>query len=296
MPIFSSLDSVLWWWEFGEYTSEAIVILGCAGEFIAEFTDRLTSGDEAKKRSLSKLSLLILIAGLATGLACLMGATVTSGRIIGSLNEEAGQARLDAGHADERASKAEKEAADARERAAALELQAAKLEERMLELGPRDLLLYGKREEALMDGLRRFKGQKVQIRICVVFNNEVRDTAERLTTILELAKWRVAPNSPNWGESNCLINDPTGAGIWLGTPSTTPDTITQGRAIKLLGFLQAIPLLATLHKVEPITARAESGKTIEERYDDPDSIVIVVLSHSFERTNPPSRTGGGFFF
>src|SRR5208337_2856149 len=95
----ASLDNALWWWEFGEYASETIVILGCAGEFVAEFTDLLTGGDEHKKTRLSKLSLLILIGGLAVGLACLMRATILSGRIIASLNDEAGQAQRDAGNA-----------------------------------------------------------------------------------------------------------------------------------------------------------------------------------------------------
>jgi hypothetical protein len=116
---------------------------------------------------------------------------------------------------------AEKDAGEAKFRAAELESETAKLEERTLELGSRDLLLYGKREEALMDGLRQFKEQKVQVRICVFGNNEVRDTAERLTALFKLAEWKVSPWSPDWGESNCLITPPNSstipAGIWVGS-------------------------------------------------------------------------------
>jgi len=191
---------------------------------------------------------------------------------------------------------AETDAGDAKFRAAELESQTATLEERILELGPRDLLLYGKREEAFMNGLRQFKGQKVQVRICIFNNNEVRDTAERLTALFKLAEWKVSPWSPDWGESNCLMPPEslaTGFGIWVGTPSAVPNAVTQGRAKKLLELLQSIPLLAKLHKVRPDTGRlGPSRTTIEGRYDDPDSIVIVVLSHSFERSKMPIPTPG----
>ena len=192
---------------------------------------------------------------------------------------------------------AETDAGDAKFRAAELESQTATLEERTLELGPRDLLLYGKREEAFMNGLRQFKGQKVQVRICVFGNHEVRDTAERLTALFKLAEWNVSPLSPDWAESNCLVMPPNSSaisdGIWVGMPSATPDSVTQGRARKLLELLKAIPLVAMLHVVRPDTGRSgSSGTTIQGRYDDPDSIVVVVLSHSFERNKAPTPTNG----
>ena len=175
------------------------------------------------------------------------------------------------------------------------------LEERTLELGPRDLLLYGKREEAFMIGLRQFKGQKVQVRICIFGNNEVRDTAERLTALFKIAEWKVSPWSPDWGESNCLMTPPNSstmpAGIWVGMPNVTPNAVTQGRARKLLELLKEIPLVATLHSVRPDTGRlGPSRTTIQGRYEDPDSIVVVVLSHSFERNKMPTPTNGPMVF
>ena len=79
-------------WECGEYIAEIVVIIGCVGEYLAEFTDRLTGGIETRKRRLSRLSLLILIIGLAVELASLMGATITSGREIAALNVKASEA------------------------------------------------------------------------------------------------------------------------------------------------------------------------------------------------------------
>ena len=197
--------------------------------------------------------------------------------------------------------KAESDAADAEFRAAELEAETAKLEERTLELGPRELLLYGIREEAFLNGLRQFKGQKVQVRLCVFGNNEVRDTAERLTSLFNLAEWKVSPWSPSWGESNCLFTPPDSpavpAGIWVGTPSATPDIVTQGRVRKLLELLEAIPLVATPHVVRPDTVRAGPSRTsIQGRYDDPDSIVVVLLSHAFERDQMSAPTNGPLMF
>lgn len=206
-----------------------------------------------------------------------------------ALNKEAGLARKDAG--------------DANREAAKLRIRAEELEEQILELGPRDLLLYGKREETLVNSLRQFKGQKVQVRICVFANNEVRDTAERLTALFKIAEWTVSPHSPDWGESNCLLPPnltSTGlppSGIWVGTPSATPSGVTRGRVRKLVEFLSGVPLLATLHTVRPETVRAGPDRTsIQGRYDDPESIVVVVLSHSFERAKPPTPTVGGIVF
>jgi len=199
-------------------------------------------------------------------------------------------------HYSQMLAQAETDAGDAKFRAAELESQTVILEERILELGPRDLLLYGKREEAFMYGLRQFKGQKVQVRICIFNNNEVRGTAERLTALFKLAEWKVSPWSPDWGENNCLMPPEslaTGFGIWVGTPSAIPNAVTQGRARKLLELLKSIPLLAKLHKVRPDTVRAGPSQTsIQGRYDDPDSIVIVVLAHSFERNKMPAPTNG----
>lgn len=55
--------SSLLFWEIAGYISTAIVILGCIGEYIAEFT--CIPKSEGEKHRISKLSLIILIAGIA---------------------------------------------------------------------------------------------------------------------------------------------------------------------------------------------------------------------------------------
>ena len=53
--------SSLLFWEVAGYICTGIVFLGCIGEFLAEFT-RIPNSDGEKHR-ISKLSLIILIAG-----------------------------------------------------------------------------------------------------------------------------------------------------------------------------------------------------------------------------------------
>jgi hypothetical protein len=92
-PSISSLDVLLSWWEVVEYTAEAFVIVGCVGEFIAEFTKIRTP--EWRHR-LGKLSLLILIAGLTFEFGALVRTNNLSGEEIALLNIEAGHARTNA--------------------------------------------------------------------------------------------------------------------------------------------------------------------------------------------------------
>jgi len=167
----------------------------------------------------------------------------------------------------------------------------------VLEEGPRDLMLSGIRADVLVDDLRQYEGQKIQIRRCSFDNQEVLDAANRLVALFQTAKWAVSPNSPDWGESNCLVppNSSTESGMWVGTPSATPTSIARERAAKLVEILKKVPLVAKLHLVRPDTGRAESGKNIQGRYDDPDSLVLVVLYHTFDRNTPASQRARGFF-
>lgn len=172
----------------------------------------------------------------------------------------------------------QREASANEKEAAQLRLKAEELEEQILEQGPRDLLLYGKREESFTNSIRQFKGQKVQVRICVFGNNEVRDTAERLTALFKKAEWDVSPHSPKWGESNCMLvgpNEPIPSGIWVGTPNPRPTPRVRERAKELVRCLSQIPLAATLHRVGIETARSsESRESINEQYGDPGSMRV----------------------
>lgn len=215
---------------------------------------------------------MILIVGLAIALAALVGTNEYFNQTIAYLNLKA--------------SVNEKEAAQ-------LRVRAEELQEQILEDGPRDLLLYGKREEKFVNAIRPFRGQKVQVRLCFFNSQESRDTGERLAAVFQSAGWTVSPHSPDWGESNCAFipkpNQPPGTGLWVGTPSSHPTAETTKRAKELVQFLRQIPLAATLHSVLPTAARlTESRQQIEERYDGPGSIVVVVMLPISARDEPNS--------
>jgi hypothetical protein len=80
----SSLSSWSMFWEISEYASEAIVCLGCIGEYVAEYTEWSTS--EAR-HSLGRRSLIVLILGLAAGLLSLIKTNNLSGVEIESLGQ-----------------------------------------------------------------------------------------------------------------------------------------------------------------------------------------------------------------
>jgi hypothetical protein len=258
-------------WEPLEYFGETLVFLGVVGAVLAE-RKLILKNNELRRDALEGFASWVLIVGLAISLGALVGTNEHFNSTIADLNNQAARS-------NDRAARASLDAAQ-------LQVRADELEEQLLEQGPRNLLLYGKRKDDFVNSIRQFKGQKVQVRICIFGNIEVRDTAERLTDLFGNAEWTVSPHSPNWGESNCLLvgpNEPTPSGIWVGTPNSRPTSETQDRAKELVRFLGRIPLTVTLHRVGMETARSSESRTsIDERYGAPDSIVVTVLGHSSE--------------
>jgi hypothetical protein len=257
-----------WLWEPLEYFGETLVFLGVVGEVLAE-RKLILKSNELRRDALEGYASWVLVAGLAISLGALVGTNEHFNSTIADLNTQAARS-------NERAAKASLEAAQ-------LQIKADELEEQLLEQGPRNLLVYGKREDNFVNSIRQFKGQNVQVRICIFGNTEVRDTAERLTVLFRNAEWTVSPHSPNWGESNCLFvgpNESIPSGIWVGTPNSRPTSEAQERAKELVRFLGQIPLTATLHQVGKETARSSESRTsIVEQYGAPDSIVVTVLGH-----------------
>lgn len=88
-----SLDAILTRWEYGEYASAAIVIAGVVGEFLADFTNICGVRQSRDRRDrVGKISTLILLAGLALELVCIVRANILSSRIIASLGQQTAQA------------------------------------------------------------------------------------------------------------------------------------------------------------------------------------------------------------
>src|ERR1700680_5147895 len=120
----ASLDALLSWWEVVEYVAEAAVILGCAGEFVAEFTQVRTP---AWRHQFSRASLLILIVGLAVELGALVRTNSLSGREIALLNETARGFDARIAEAQRGTAEANRDAKAASEQAAEAELETAQL-------------------------------------------------------------------------------------------------------------------------------------------------------------------------
>jgi hypothetical protein len=89
----SSVDSALSFWERVEYVAEAFVILGCVGEYLAEFTNLLPKSPIDRREQCNKISLLLLTAALAVELAALFQTNNLSGIEIARLQVVAEKAR-----------------------------------------------------------------------------------------------------------------------------------------------------------------------------------------------------------
>jgi hypothetical protein len=87
-----SLTKSLAWWERGEYVFTGLVVLACAGEYVASFTSWFTGGVEERKKRLEKLSTLLLVVALALELLCLFKTNSLTGQLVGSLSDKAAQA------------------------------------------------------------------------------------------------------------------------------------------------------------------------------------------------------------
>jgi hypothetical protein len=72
--------------------SASLVAVACVGEALADFTNVFTGGVEARKERFRKCSTFLLIAALAVEVVCLVQTNRLSGKLIGSLGEEAREA------------------------------------------------------------------------------------------------------------------------------------------------------------------------------------------------------------
>src|SRR5207302_11257882 len=83
-----SLSTSLSRWELGEYIFEALVIVACAGELVADL-GRLP---RRCKRHIERWSTMLLVAALSMELICLVRTNQLSGSVIGSLGDKAEEA------------------------------------------------------------------------------------------------------------------------------------------------------------------------------------------------------------
>jgi hypothetical protein len=114
-------------WEWGEYISEALVIIGCTGELLADL-DRPWLTEKWKKH-LQRRSTILLVAALSASLMCLIRTNELSGNVIGSLGQKAEEADGKAKEAITDASTALSQAKDAIAKAERAESSLGKAEQ-----------------------------------------------------------------------------------------------------------------------------------------------------------------------
>jgi hypothetical protein len=138
----ASLKSALRCWERFGYISTGIVFLGCVGEFVAEFTSVPKSKEVGSK--LARLSLIVLILGIAGELLSAVQTSQLSGQLIANIEERAGTAEQKAGEANDRAEANKKEAEQLHKEAESERLARVEIEEsiawRTITLGDEKLI------------------------------------------------------------------------------------------------------------------------------------------------------------
>jgi hypothetical protein len=177
MTSFSSIESLLAFWEVAEYAGTAIVLVGVVGELVAEHD---WPSNELKRKRLTRYSTWILVAGLAIEAVALARSNQLAGRLIAELHREAESAKATAkgfernmAGANERIAAAHAEAAKATEHVQAAERDAARsletaekerLERVRLEATISPRRLSPEQRAAIVNACRRFAGRKVDVR------------------------------------------------------------------------------------------------------------------------------------
>ena len=321
IPISSDIESFarqLWWWEHAEYVFAALVTIACFGEYLADFGKR--QWIISRKEVIAKGSTLLLIAALSLELICLVRTNEISGRVIGSLGDmaqeaeakarraignsstalsQANDALSKAGAAQQSLEKAEDEAnkaqtasssalslaRGAREEVASLETEALKLRKELALQGGREKLLAGDDRRKLVIALRRFAGQKIDVRYSanafmadgtVMSSSPVGDDtvafAKALVGVMQDAGW-ILPSTP-------LLYDVQGYGINVEIVENASPA-TRGAARGLVAALKRLSLIVS----DPQTISAEGAKrvgTAAQALSPPlgdNTIILGVLTH-----------------
>jgi hypothetical protein len=216
-----------------ELASIALVVLGVSGELVVGI---VSADRNAELRNKSRL-------------------------LVGFVNQKAADADARAGEADKLAGKAN-------EHAALLNLEAAKLRERIAIQGPRPDLLRGVSRDLLISKLKRFAGQRVEVRYSIVdIGAALQDTVATcmlLETALASAKWEItAPGS---------LGPVGGTGISVLVSPDCPQ-VTLRAADSLVQALRGCSIQVSDVSKYPVSDWAHVGFLPPNR--DPDTVIMV---------------------
>ncbi len=205
-----SLKAALNCWEWVGYISTAIVFLGCVGEFIAEFTS-LPKSKEAESKW-ARLSLIVLILGIAGELLGAVRASQLTGQIIANIEERSSHADQKAGEANERASANEKEAAQLRKDAESERLARVKLEGAVA-----SRRLNGKQKAKFTSFLKQYPDPVGIVVVSAALDSESSDFADDFNSAITDAQWKTL-------RLRDRLTSKTGIslGVFEGTPELDP--------------------------------------------------------------------------
>jgi rubrerythrin len=243
----SSLAKALSRWELAEYICAGLVTIACAGEYVADFTNWLTDRVRERKERLAKRSTLLLIAALSLELICLVQTNALSGKLIGSLNEEAEGASVAASNAlvlargarqeadsferdivsaKQQAAEAESHLADALQRAANAEKKSREVQQALADRSLTDAQL-----KVIADKLKAFAGQEYDV-TAYWDSKESVGIANRIHAALQMAGWKFLPMK----EWHGLFGGVVGVQVWVHPQA---DTLTKEAARSLTSALLA---------------------------------------------------------
>ncbi|MGA9587882.1 MAG: hypothetical protein WBQ95_21305 [Terracidiphilus sp.] len=191
-----SLKSTLNCWEWVGYISTGVVFLGCIGEFVAEFTRCVKS--KRSKHKLSRLSLIVLIAGIAGELLSEVRVSQLSGELIANVEHEAEDAHKEAAQAD---------------------LRRVQLENRIADIfGPRQLT--AAQSAKIAGELTGLKGIKVDVFVYAVngTSEDFQDSRNVAIEVMGILR-QVGVNEAGWKLDSCL-NPGNVANIVVGINGT----------------------------------------------------------------------------
>jgi hypothetical protein len=173
--------------------------------------------------------------------------------------------------------------ADTNERAAALEVEALKLRKQLLGQGPRGNLLAGENRRKLVDALKPFSGQKIDVRHSastimvngsVVMSTPIGDDAlglaNALIGVLKDAGWNLPPTP--------LISGFQGHGVEVGILHNASRE-TRAAAEALVDALRQVPLAVS--GPSPVTddgAKRVGTEVILPAFDE-NTIILFVLTY-----------------
>lgn len=173
--------------------------------------------------------------------------------------------------------------ANANERAAALEIEALNLRRQLSWQGPRGTLLVAENKRKLVDALKRFSGQKIDVRHSastimvngsVVMSTPIGDDslglANAMLGVLKEAGWAVPPTS--------LISGFQGSGVDVEVLHNSSHE-TQVAAAALVGALRQVPIGAN----GPVSVTEDHAKRVGTEVISPafdeNTIILLVLTH-----------------